>query len=1287
MRTCVSLLGITLLLVSSFASHAATAREIEEAVAAEEWGRIARIRDTAKKAGVSTDAALMIAAAQAGRTGVIEKLVAAGVPADIARTTGASRGENALMHAASRGRIETVKWLLAHGAKATYVGRCDDGACTGHTALNGVATGGSVEITKLLLDAGADPNAGGGRCTHLANFSANTGVYELLVAHGGRDDFPHPFTTQKAKPTTATAPPEVAAPTLQALGVAELLPTAAPAAPVPSGRCRLAIVADEANEAAAIALTARLGSAPGIELVERQEIDRILAEQRLARGLAANAASAGQLGAWLHADAFVFIRERDLLGTKTVESRLVRVSPGVVIETLHHPAPIANATAWADALAPHASALAMRATQRDALAVSLLGVRSTLGSKNALELERTLGVLLRHRLGRDPRLVLLERSALDTLAAEAGGDANTFWHGRYLVEGAVEPDLAKPGAFRFSVRLQPAGGGEVIAGSGAGDREHPGAAVDAALQAALAKLRPGDARVSGDDLAEAQRFADEARVASLIQLYAPAMEAADAAWALGLRTPEVARLRIDAALRFLRMQRRTVTGDFPLSEDWSSHDLFHHPQRRADCPDGAEWLVITTRALDSWRAELSRIETQDDAARIAWLEFGLAVLDQVKFAAAAFDTAAEIARQRDRLAAMRETWRAASAEAMTAAGRLPDAKAEIAFAVQNVACAVAMHETSEHAGAAIDSLLARHFRTDDAYGRAAVRAKLWFEPNDARAAAVGTRITSTLLASKAPEDRLFGNRLASTRQSLVATRAAAQRGAIAAFRELLPAWAADMRLQEIGVHTLQGMELFRRELDPDLPMVKMAINSSPQTFAFSPEYRAFRVEVMLAIFGQADPATALSLWWSPESYLPEEIERLNRAIGEWADRNANRELSVTEQSRKMNWLGLAGAIAKPAPTAPLRVTRYWRASDFAEPRGFDVTIDLNGALFADGALWILGERTENSAREQNVERFIYRVRFPTLETEVIAMPSTQRRIRIGEGHRTGGSLFPMADAVYVLLSDECVGTYDRRAGSWKINREFKPAGALRPVWHDGFIYFVQRDEGSDALLRWDCSTGAIDLLASTRRKPEQTPLDNAALFYRALRISNGQLLVDTATRREGQKEPGSGIPRQPLTGTKSTAWAAASKDLHGPVVTFDPPTKQWNPKPAQDDGREPRTRPPLIAPKLPPFSALPALTARGAFHPPFDGSHLVIATGMGPEIQVELVPAQAPSGSAAAMSAVGPLTSWPAPGGLIVSGMAFRIGFWFVPHSDLRNSLPRRTSAPNATPPASPRSP
>jgi hypothetical protein len=330
------------------------------------------------------------------------------------------------MGAVTRRQKDTVAYLLQKGANPNVVGRSYNGSSTRwHLALFGAVNSGDLEIARTLLRAGADPNLVGAYAVSFAKEQGDIEMYNLLLQHGGRMPAPAPSN----QPRVTAAPAGEAE--FKALGFAELLPGAAGASKTATvkQRQRLAIVADDLNLAAADLLLARLSKHPRFELVERQELDRVLAERKLSKQFAADAANFRQVATFLRADVLALIRTRKVAGIGVVETRFVRVDAGLVLDTFYRPAPLTLAN-WMEEMAQRAGDVAERVTRPNAIAVSMLDVHATVRAATARPLERTLTLLLRERLVRDPQFAVLERSELEKVAFEQNG---SFWTGSYLL--------------------------------------------------------------------------------------------------------------------------------------------------------------------------------------------------------------------------------------------------------------------------------------------------------------------------------------------------------------------------------------------------------------------------------------------------------------------------------------------------------------------------------------------------------------------------------------------------------------------------------------------------------------------------------------------------------------------------------------------------------------------------------------------------------------------------------------------------------------------------------------
>lgn len=205
---------------------------------------------------------------------------------------------------------------------------------------------------------------------------------------------------------------------------------------------RLAILAaDPALGAASDVLTEALSSDSTVSLLERNEIDRVLSEQRLAAsGLAAQ--NGARLGRLLGADGLVFLETAKINDNPTLTVRIVAAGPGVIVGACYDKNPPEDLQKWAADLAEmvHALAPKLSVAAGQAIPVSVLNLRSALPMREARDLERELTLLLIHCLASEPQCFVLERVQMEKLAFEkalASGSPPDFWTSSCVVDGEI----------------------------------------------------------------------------------------------------------------------------------------------------------------------------------------------------------------------------------------------------------------------------------------------------------------------------------------------------------------------------------------------------------------------------------------------------------------------------------------------------------------------------------------------------------------------------------------------------------------------------------------------------------------------------------------------------------------------------------------------------------------------------------------------------------------------------------------------------------------------------------
>jgi TolB-like protein len=312
---------------------------------------------------------------------------------------------------------------------------------------------------------------------------------------------------------------------------------------------RLAITADQpALAPTADLLTVAFAANQQVELVERAQLDRVLREQAAA---VAHGEGLLKLGELLSADGLVVLDRITREKEEFLAARLIAVKPGVTLAVETMPWPLTKPVEWGQRLVPTLARFfpKLSVLKQDAVPVSILNLRSALRTPESESLERELTLLLIHRLTREPQLFVLERQRLAEALFEtelAPTNEAAFWTGRYLIDGVLDKNGYDPQRVAVSLRLVSPEGGGTTAIEVSGPRHNLPAVVESLAEKILTRLRGVNSASDWRPSEEAEQFEDEARWAIRWGLWAEAQMASESAWALGRHTPAVAALRIRA---------------------------------------------------------------------------------------------------------------------------------------------------------------------------------------------------------------------------------------------------------------------------------------------------------------------------------------------------------------------------------------------------------------------------------------------------------------------------------------------------------------------------------------------------------------------------------------------------------------------------------------------------------------------------------------------------------------------------------------------------------------------
>ncbi len=328
---------------------------------------------------------------------------------------------------------------------------------------------------------------------------------------------------------------------------------------------KLGIVADAALGPAADLLTTDLSKLEGLELLERNSINRILQEQKLQL---AGLSGLIQTGRLLGADGLLLLERKAEAAHDVIIFRLIAVRPGVVIHSATYPIPLKAERAGHREVADLIRLRVMRHLERlrteesRAVRVSQLNFVAPLGGKVAIASAQRLDQMLAERLMDDPAVFVLERQKLGLAAEEKMWSGNTepFWTGSALIDGEVRQDLSGGGRMTVTVRVRPPQAKEAVDLQEAGLLSKPEEALDRLLPR-IREALGSRSTARWDSVEEGRLFFEQAQRA---KEHAEKKAAIEAAWNLGYRELDAAAVRLSVegveAASFLERGRELGEG-------------------------------------------------------------------------------------------------------------------------------------------------------------------------------------------------------------------------------------------------------------------------------------------------------------------------------------------------------------------------------------------------------------------------------------------------------------------------------------------------------------------------------------------------------------------------------------------------------------------------------------------------------------------------------------------------------------------------------------------------------
>lgn len=312
---------------------------------------------------------------------------------------------------------------------------------------------------------------------------------------------------------------------------------------------KLALIAetDEARPAVDV-LTAALSNNGNVQLLERDEIEKVYQEQ----GMSAMNSDYLKLGRILGADGVLTMEIVRKGADQYLDVRLIAVKPGVMLSEERYSWPVKDLAEWVSSftrrLQPQFPKLTVLA--KDAIPISVVNLRSAIQSGQEQDTEQQLKLLVIERLSRERSFFILDREKMQLLGKEKelNSDESAFWDGSYLLEGTIDRDGYSKAVVTVNVRLTPSKGGVSLLFQVSGSRTNL-TDVANSLAGKIAELLKVHSSVMEWNAAdEAEQYFDEAKWAARWGLNHAAQEASEAAWGLGKRTQEVATLRLKSYL-------------------------------------------------------------------------------------------------------------------------------------------------------------------------------------------------------------------------------------------------------------------------------------------------------------------------------------------------------------------------------------------------------------------------------------------------------------------------------------------------------------------------------------------------------------------------------------------------------------------------------------------------------------------------------------------------------------------------------------------------------------------
>jgi len=855
-------------------------------------------------------------------------------------------------------------------------------------------------------------------------------------------------------------------------------------------------------------LTTTLSQIAGLVVVERGEIDRVLAEKANALVLSSSKDSF-KAGRILEADVLIVLNPVIAEGQDRMEIRVIAVRPGVVVAVREVSMPVTDWDTLSRTILDQLDALLpkLHAKDRELTAVSLLNFRATLATTETRKFETSLKTRVAVGLQSAPKVVLLERVEMERLHQEAvwSPEPAGFWSGAFLVEGVIEVDVHDQSTWTGNVRILAPGGSVKSEFKVSGTMQNPQAAAESIVAGILENLQ-----IEGQPVwnitEEQSRFAAEAQWAYHNGNFLLAKEASEAAYALGDCSRGLADLRVLAGYESIARDKGHPSPG---------------PQRSLEWLESAAKLGIETLQIfyDGHAGDAKMEETPD--ARITRAKSGDLALRAGSFALWYADHSKlslnpELAETLRMWCSRVEKylWKKAGEDAANDIEVLTIAQHKLHHSrlwyPDEESCYRSLRQVFFEARffvwpllqrAKVRGLIPQTFAKETPLLKS--RTAGWaIEPDP-----VWYRIAGDFMKSDSADDRLTGCLLRawSNKKSAPEIYLGIERECIEAFREIHRFYQDQNSalLTAINmVNSLRDHPLHSKFFDLPKRDFVLPDGTISNQASYSDERREFNMTMALFVLEHWREARDSTWIGSPQSNLMWPVGRMDEArVYRDAIAKKLKTFQPQNQPEKQSMAYMQVALHRleqvlgERPLATKEISEELPLTELLHPEHFGFKPPVEDAQFTYSRTvdWRANTVAFLGGYEKSGKRYALGVYELNLETRTMSLLPAPDGAGIGN--------FYAAPTCYFIVQYNALWYYDKSSDRWgKVENIIPGSNEWCAAIHKDYLYLVAdiRDDHSEkgvnsCLVRIQAGTGLVEILVNPRRYPPKSPLDRPDL--------------------------------------------------------------------------------------------------------------------------------------------------------------------------------------------------